>query len=336
MLRPSRRISVVVVSLSLVAGSLASAVSAAAEPTDAERADRAVGYIASQQQDNGAIPAFSPIGSTADAVLAFVAARTGRPSMRRALRYLERQVGQGDVDTIGLQAKVALAFEAAGRSPRDVAGVNLVRELRTAYENGLEPMAFDTALAVLAIEGAGASAPTAATDFLVEEQCPDGGWPFDAFDEAVEDEHCQNVADPDSDFFLSDTNSTALAIMALAEAGVDAGRNPFRFLREIRDDEHRGWGFSWGVETTDVNSTSLVLGAYRAAGRQIPAAGERALRDLQYSRCGAFAFTFANGGRTDPDVGATIGAVPGLRPLALPFSRDVSGPAPDTRSCRKQ
>lgn len=328
--RPSRRIAVAFVSLSFL---LVSTASAGAATRTAERTDRAAGYIASQQNPNGSIPAFSPMGSTADAVLAFVAAGEGRAPMRAALRYLARQVGRGIADTTGLQAKVALAMSAAGEDPRDVAGENLVRTLRQTYTGGGgSPIVFDTALAVLALDAAGAAIPAAATDLLVDEQCPDGGWPFDAFDEGGEDEHCFS-GDAGSDFFLSDTNSTALAIMALEAAGVAWASNPFAFLREIRDADHRGWGYSWGFETTDANSTALVLQAFRAAGRAIPASGARALRALQYRRCGAFGFTFEAGERGAPDVGATIGAAPGLRPLAIPFARDVSGPVTDTPAC---
>ena len=328
--RLPRRIAVASITLSLL---LAAAVPAHAALTDRQRMDRAVGSIASQQRNNGSIPAFSPIGSTADAVLAFVAAGKGRPSMRAALRYLTNQVERGNVTGVGLKAKVALAFSAAGRDPRDVAGENLILQLRNAYMNGLSPIVFDTALAVLAIEAADAGVPAAARNFLVDNQCPDGGWPYDAFHSGTENARCEHATDPDSDSFLSDTNSTALALMALAATGATPDENPFRFLREIRDDDRGGWGYTWGFTATDANSTALVLQAYDAVGRDAPGAAERALRRLQYGRCGAFAFGFDDGGRTAPDIGATIGAVPGIRGLAMPFTREVSGKAPQTPAC---
>jgi len=329
MLRLTRRIAVIFVSLSLL---LVAAAPAHAALTDRERMQRAVGYIASQQNNNGSIPAFSPIGSTADAVLAFVAAGVGRPEMRDALRYLATKTEGGRVDTIGLQAKVALAFSAAGRDPRNVGGENLILQLRNAYMDGLSPIVFDTALAILAIESADAGVPAAARNFLVNEQCPDGGWAYDRYDQVNEDGHCFS-GDAGSDFFRSDTNSTALAIMALRATGARANANPFAFLRDIRDDARGGWGYSWGTTATDANSTALVLQAYAAAGRDAPARAERALRSLQYPRCGAFAFGFSGGDPTAPDVGATIGAVPGLRAIAMPFTREVSGAAPETPDC---
>jgi hypothetical protein len=213
-----------------------------------------------------------------------------------------------------------------------VGGRNLILQLRNAYMDGLSPIVFDTALAILAIEAADAAVPAAARTFLLNNQCPDGGWPFDRYDGDTEDGHCFD-GDPQSDFFLSDTNSTALAIMALEAAGGAPSANPFAFLREIRDAQHGGWGYSWGFESTDANSTALVLQAYAAAGRALPDRAERALRSLQYPRCGAFAFGFDGNAKTAPDIGATIGAVPGVAALAMPFTGEVSGRAPATPPC---
>ena len=91
--------------------------SASAALTDQQRAERGTGFIAGMQRPNGSIPAFSPIGSTADAVLAFVATGSGRPAMREALGYLRRQVAAGNVTGVGLQAKVVMAASAVGPRP---------------------------------------------------------------------------------------------------------------------------------------------------------------------------------------------------------------------------
>ena len=58
--------------------------SSAATRTDTDRVRSAIGYLATQQKANGSIPAFSPLGSTSDAVLTIVAAGIGRPQLRRA------------------------------------------------------------------------------------------------------------------------------------------------------------------------------------------------------------------------------------------------------------
>lgn len=303
---------------------------ASAGLTDHERALRATGFISTHQEKDGAFVVFSSIGSTADAVLAFVAAGAGRREVRRALNYLEGQVVAGNVDAEGTKAKVVMAWTAAGRGARTIGGENLVKDLKAGYNDGLEHSVFDTALAVLAIEAAGAAAPSNATDFLLSQQCGDGGWDFDATN-AGEGPHC--VSDPATDFFATDTNTTALVVMALQAAGVPAPPGPFDFFDAIRDEKRGGWGYTYGFRTTDANSTGLVLQAYAADGSNVPMGSRKALRQLQYGACGAFAFTFEGGVKTDPDLGATIGAVPGLLGKPFPYTGPVDAPAPDTPAC---
>ena len=108
--------------------------SSAAAVTAQDRAELGIGFIGGAQRPNGSIPAFSPIGSTSDAVLAFVATGLGRPRVKSALAYLRRQVVAGNVDGVGLQAKVIMAVSSAGRDPRSFADTNLVRDLRSLIE----------------------------------------------------------------------------------------------------------------------------------------------------------------------------------------------------------
>jgi hypothetical protein len=315
--------------LLIASGGSASAV------TDDERAAKAVGYIASQQLGNGSIPAFSPLGSTADAVLAFVAAGEGRGAQRRALDYIAASIAetQGEVD-LGLQAKVVLAWTASGRDPRSVGGINLVRRIRDGLD-GTYPGNFDAALAILALVAAEAPIHGATLERLASEECPDGGWAFDRYREASEDAHCISIAEPETDFFGSDTNTTAYAVMALAASPVPTRTipAPFAFFDAIRDPMHGGWGYTWGFQTTDANSTGLVLQAYAAEGTAPPSGSQMALRQLQYPGCGAFAFSWDAEVRGAPDLGATIGAVPGLLGMAFPYAAEVSGPALDTPGC---
>lgn len=88
-----------------------------------------------------------------------------------------------------------------------------------------------------------------------------------------------------------------------------------------------------GFLATDANSTALVLQAYDAAARPIPHGGLRSLRDLQHPDCGAFAYTWNGSAIGDPDVGATIGAVPALVGKAFPVTGTVSGEAPSVPAC---
>ena len=87
MRRTRRRVVASLLSLGVIASLVVSAPIARAERRDdADRIDHAIAYLAAQQRPNGSIPAFSPIGSTADAVLAFVAAGSARTQLTRCAR----------------------------------------------------------------------------------------------------------------------------------------------------------------------------------------------------------------------------------------------------------
>ncbi|MEA2521236.1 MAG: hypothetical protein QOI81_882 [Actinomycetota bacterium] len=297
---------------------LAGAVPAGA--TDANRAVRGARYIASKQLKNGSIPAFSTVGSTSDAVLALVAAHQGSENVGRALGYLRRHVA--DITSPGLQAKTVLAFVAAGRQPRDVNGVDMVAALKSTLGSDGHygsTAVLDDALIVLALEGAGTNPPASAYTWLIKAQCPDGGWSYDApYNPSTDDAHCFN-GDPVNDFFTSDSNTTSYVVMGLEEANKTTWKtDPFTFFPTVRDPGHGGWSYSTGFLSTDANSTALVIQAYASASRVIPAGGLQALRALQLS-CGAWAYSWSGSSPGPADIGATIGAVPGILRAPLPI-----------------
>jgi hypothetical protein len=303
------------------------ALPASAEVTDAQRARRGSAYAAGLQQRNGAIVAFSPIGSTSDAVIAFVAADAQDPARRDAVGFLRRQVALGNVQTVGLVAKVVQASVAAGRDPRDFGGENLVRWLRSRIrETGRigNATVFDQALAVLALEASGVAPRTTVTDWLLAAQCPVGGWSFDLpYRAGTDDGSCNDGTA--GDFFSADTNTTAYAVMALEHLGRDDYTSPpFPFFETARDAVHQGWEYSPGFGT-DANSTALVIQAYLAGGLAIPTGGLQALRALQPDlSVGAWAYSYVGDEPGDPNLGATVGAVPAIVQVTLPF---VSGAA---------
>jgi hypothetical protein len=217
-----------------------------------------------------------------------------------------------------LEAKVVMAAEAAGAPATDFGGVDLVAAIEgSARASGRFAGAsvFDQALAILALDSAGQTPTDAEATWLADAQCPDGGWQFDRPHRLLENRHCRDRSDP-NDFTSSDTNTTAMAVMALHGLKTPDS-DPFAFFDAIRDGTYHGWGYTWGFNRTDANSTSLVIQAYRADARPIPEGGTRALRRLQYA-CGAVAYSFTDAGaRTGKDVGATIGAVLGF--LKEPF-----------------
>ena len=328
--RTLRRVTAALVTLTIVVAPVAAH---AAAPTDRQRAARAVAYLASKQKANGAIVAFSPVGSTADAVVAFVAAGVGRTRMSKAVGYLRSQVEAGRVDSVGLQAKVVLAVSAAGLDPRTFGGANLIKALRDTESGGHfgTSAVFDDAMALLALESAGVAPGLTTANWLLAAQCPDGGWAYDEpYDAATDDASCYDGTP--TDYFSSDSNTTSYVVQALTNMSkTDWVADPFAFFPTVRD-HAKGWGYSAGF-TTDANSTALVLQAYAEAGLPIPTGGMSALRRLQYPVCGAFAYTSTGGAKTDPDVGATIGAVPGLLRATLPVSGSVRTGLPAVRAC---
>jgi hypothetical protein len=334
--RTLRRVAVPFSLLALIA--VAPNPATAVPAADLARVDRALAFVTQQQSPNGALPAFSPIGSTSDAVVSFIAAGIGKRPVRDALDYLRKQTTKGNANTIGLQAKVVTAWATAGRDARDVGGTDLVDALQVALgDDGHYAGAavFDQALVILALVTAGEPVPASAIDWLVAAQCADGGWQYDLPAADTDDEHCVSTEDPSNDFFESETNATSFVVQAVAAAGAAPtyAHDPFAFLEEIRDAAYGGWGYSWSFSTTDANSTALVIQAYVASERAIPDGAIAALRRLQYP-CGAFAFTRdAAGKKTGADVGATIGAVLGLLRVAPPVPGTELAPLPAASTC---
>jgi hypothetical protein len=347
-------------SIALVTGLMLAAPAAAlAKTTNRKRAQLAVGFLASEQcqgreepkhlrdtcpgrRDRGAIEAFSPIGSTADAVVSMVAAESGQRVVNRALDYLKRKIDKvlSDPD-VGLRGKVVMALVAGGRHPRRFAGTNLIRRIvnleRPNGRLGRGTEVFSQALLLLALVAANKQPSGEAVQWLVDAQCDDGGWQFDEPAGPGDDEHCKDLGNPGGDFNISDSNTTSLAVQALAALEGEPAVDPFPFFESLRDDSKGGWGFTQEFALTDANSTALVVQAYKADDQPIPSGGMDALRALQYPLCrknhAAFAFGYkddGNGGlkRTGPDVGATISAIPGLLRLPLPIAeRDITRPA---------
>jgi hypothetical protein len=330
--------------------------------TLSRRARVAAAYTASKQQDNGSFIAFSTIGTTADAVLGFVAARRGPTQIDDALSFLRGKVkNTNEVDTVGEKGKVVMALVAAGKHPRSFGGRNLVSEIRESrdadgsYSDLAFQEVFDQTLALLGLAAAEAPIPEAAWDWLKGAQCPDGGWQFDRpYDSAVDNNHCDNGEQFDS---RSDSNTTAYAVQALVRGSQLDGLayKPFRYFRHARDEIKNGYVFDAQAKCenteppasgfcmfTDAGSTALVIQAYTAAQRDLPNGVMRALRKLQYPLCGedggAFANTYiyASPGleKGDPDVGATIGAIPGILQMPFPLEpAEVTASVPNVGNC---
>jgi hypothetical protein len=331
----------------LVASGVAAAVALSALPasavTNKSRAQTAAGYIARQQEDNGSIVSFSEYGSTADAIVALVAARRGKRNIGRALDFLERRVRNGKVfkdPDVGVLGKIVMAVEAAGGNARNFGGRNLVRRIaqleRPSGRLGRGTEVYSHGLLMLAFEAAGRSVPRRVSRWLADAQCGDGGWAFDDPSGSNEEDNCDDTTDPGD--YASDSNTTAVAIMALEAASPIDTDEGFTFLESLRDDEHGGWGYStvFPPVVTDANSTALVIQAHLAAERPIPSGAMGALKGLQVALCGrnAGAFRFLYGETNPPDLGATISAAPALVKQSLPIeSFNVTKPVPARQPC---
>ena len=234
------------------------------------RARHALRYIARHQAEDGSIVAFSPLGSTADAVVALVAACRGPLQIDAALGYLRTHVAEAT--SVGLKAKVIMAAVAGGRHPRHFGGRNLVSRVRRSQRAnghyGKGGSVIDQALAMLALRAAGSEPQAPAAAWLVDAQCPDGGWQFDApYRASTDSRHCHNRAG--GDFSRSDSNTTSYAVQALNALATPAApaASPFAYFRWLRDPIKHGWGYDQNNTLTDANSTALVLQAYAAAGK---------------------------------------------------------------------
>lgn len=330
--------------LRVLACSVGAAMALAALPagaaTDTKKARAAVGYIVRQQSKSGAVKGFSTIGTTSDAVVAMVAAKRGKRDINEALNFLARKTKAGKLpDDAGVYGKVIMAVVAGDRDPRAFGGgTNLVKKLRATEQPdgslGDGVQVFSHALGVLGLRAARVSLSEESVRWLVDAQCGNGGWAFDKPSAPEDDDNCKSG---DDDFVGADSNTTAVAVMALEAAGESASVDPFPYLRTVRDDDKRGWGYDQSFAVTDTNSTSLVIQAYLAAGRNVPRGGMKALRGLQPKLCGrnGGGFRFVYGKDQPVDVGATVAAVPALmkEPFPLrPFK--VTKQAPGTKPCR--
>ncbi|MDQ3941155.1 MAG: terpene cyclase/mutase family protein [Actinomycetota bacterium] len=359
-------------SIRAVAGALAFVVLAAlpgtAGPDDRRRARLGVRYLVTQQAEDGSITAFSTVGSTADAVMGFVAARRAPRAIDEAVEFLR---ARGPEVPLGQKAKIVMALVAAGEDPRDVEGRDLIAEIEATQtaEGQYATTPGDFAgevtshiLAMLALEAAGAVPDPQADRWLIAAQCADGGWQFDEPATDADDEHC--FTGSAEDFARSDSNTTSYAVQALiaTEPAIDPAVDPFTFFPRARDPIKRGWIYDpasrCNAETrppdcflTDANSTALVIQAYVAADKPIPRGGGRALAALKYAApcgrlAGAFAFTWEERGgelRRSPArdeargpsvVGATIAAIPGLLRKPFPIAHAPVTKPPPFAECR--
>lgn len=324
--------------VALVAGAIIMGTAHAGVPDqDRDRARLATSYVSATQNEDGSF-GYGSIGATADGIIALAAAGRGAGAIDKAYSF----IGDQELTGLGDIAKVVQALVATGGDPRSYQGRNLVQELSDSLQPGGQyggegEWVYTHTLVMLALAAAGEDVDPNAATWLAQAQCGDGGWQFDAPSSSDDDNKCLSESDPSNDYTTSDTNTTALAAMALAAApGPDAPKSPLVFLKKRRDPAGNGWGYDRTFSLTDANSTALVIQAYLASGSDIPTGAKAALRRLQYRKCSssgpAFAYSYDDADsdgtlerseRTGPDAYATIGAILAL--LEEPFPVAAQG-----------
>jgi hypothetical protein len=280
-----------------------------------------------QQADDGGFVGFSgetDAGTTVDAVLALAAARQAGVDVDVDLEPALAYLGQGDVALVyaqtgaGQAAKLVLALTAAGADPRNVNGVDPY-SLALAGQDDATGFygfgAFDHALVMLAMVAVGDEVPEEAVSRLVNAQLEDGSWAFDGSEAEG----------------AGDTNTTAIAVQAMAAAGFADGRDVLQALDYLRSAQVTGGGFSYQPAdgaAADANSTGIVVQALIAAG-QDPASpawndAQGALLGFQ-NESGAFRYMEDP---PDDNLFATVQAIPALAGAAFPIGQgaDVATP----------
>ena len=255
--------------LALAAATLAGTLVAAPLPVNADAVSDAGAkamkwLITKQEADGGYSSGFAPgsdVGVTADAVLAFVAAKQPLAQVRSRLGrtpldYLATQARKKL--SIGQYAKIALAVKAAGLNPARFGGKNLISLIQAGYDaktGVIGDNVFIHGLAIVTLANAGATVPATATTTLESYQAANGGWAF------------MGAGAPDVD-------TTAMAVQALIALGrpktTGAVARGLGYLHSLQNADG-GYPYQspsdFGTDT-NANSTGLVAQAIIAGGDQ--------------------------------------------------------------------
>ena len=278
--------------------------------------------------DSGGFP---DVGNTIDAILALDGAGAGSDQADASFAFVEDNVSNymgADFDSTfaGPTAKALLAVLAQGGDPTSFGGIDLLGELQ-ATEGAVEPGRFSDlpvdcgfdqcdfsntigqSLAVIALIRAGEPVSTASVDFLLAQQCADGGFRNDM----------------DADVCTSDADATAFAAQALIAAESDAAAN--EALDHLAAVQLGNGALESADGVANANTTGLAAQAFAAGARDAELVDAQAfLVSLQYGCSlppvlrGGLAFSGADRSTTvpsDEDLRATPQATLGLSGQSL-------------------
>jgi hypothetical protein len=235
----------------------------AAEVTDSDRATAALRYLWAAQLPDGSID--GSIGETADFVIGTADAGFDPSTLRTcsgtagALDFLAAASDSAAVDA-AKTGKAVLAVVAAGDDPTAFAGRDVLARLAALYHSDSgaygDGSTFAQSFAILGLRSAGVAIPATAIAELKTLQGSDGSWSYTATAPAAGE---------------GDTNSTAIALMALDAAGdhsADSSALAYLHTQQLSDGGFPYQNSSaWGPPTSDPDSDSIVIEALIAAGQ---------------------------------------------------------------------
>lgn len=296
---------------------------ALAEPTPTDDpAEAAAGWLVSALTDDPAVGTEfgASVGTTIDVLFALAAVGVAADTIEGIADFVTDEVAtytqgagfdQDDAAYAGASAKLALGLLIAERDPRDAGGVDLIEQLlslevddpdavlgrfsdRGEFDDFSTPLT--QSLALLALERAPGTAPSDdAVAALVDQACPDGGFP-----NQFEPETCTSSVD-----------TTGFAVQALFAVGADdAAGAAVSWLEEEQADD----GSFSSPDGINTNSTGLAAVALSLGGATEAAAAAAEWIISQQDDCdtetpGAIPFNAEDRGFVEL---ATAQAVPGL------------------------
>jgi hypothetical protein len=304
------------------AATLALAVGNSTAATQVDPATRAIEYLqAHQSASTGAIPEGASTASVSEEYAIGAAAAGYDPTALRhgtgpsVMTYLSAHAASACA-TAGGCGLLIQAVVAARLTPSSFGGVNLLTALRGLYDSSTgaygDGEAFTQALAIQGLAAASQTAPPAAIHDLVAAQDTDGGWDY--------------VLIKDDANASSDTNSTAMVLMALDAAGARSRNASALAWLHTQQDSDGGFPDQAG-DGTDPDSTSLVFQAVLATG-QNPAGfawavgANTPLTNLIATQDADGGYTFP--GDTAPDPFTTAQVPPALERAPYPLTCGAS------------
>jgi hypothetical protein len=248
--------------LSLALGGAPAMAAASGTANDSSRAVAVLDYVLAAQSPDGSIDV--SIGETADFIIGAAdagfdpATLTGCTGGTGALDYLATASDASATDA-AKTGKAILAVVAAGISPTNFQGRDMLARLAAVYhpETGAygDGSTFAQSFAILALNASGRYVPLAAVAQLKGLVDPDGSWSYGTAPVKAGE---------------GDSNSTAIALMALHAAGyhsLDAAALAYLKTQQMPDG---GFAYQnpspYGPAASDPDSDSIVIQALLAAG----------------------------------------------------------------------